>query len=334
MEDKEVYRSLAACVGAAGSRRIERIFQMLADPEEARLLIAASPPATLEQLSERSGLELQKVQKMAQALFEKGLLFFSERNGLRKYYRVRHVPQLHDATAVSLDASKELLDLWKEYTDQEWTDYARKIEAFVPQAPIRVIPVNVTMEASNRILAFEDVRNLVEAARSLAVTRCTCRLIAGRCDKPLEVCIQVNRAADYAVTRGTGRAVSKEEALEILRECEEAGLVHVVDNRRELDHVICNCCRCCCMNWPPVKAGVKRFVVPSRFAAKVNPELCSGCKTCLERCYFEAVSMEGEDGGAAVVDQEKCMGCGLCAAGCPNSAITLEEIRPEEFVPA
>lgn len=333
MEDQELYQSLAASVGASGSSRIERIFRMLADPQEARLLMAASPPASLEQLSERTGLELEKVRGMAQALFQKGLLFFSERNGIRKYYRVRHVPQLHDATAVALDASRELLDLWRDYTDQEWTEYARKIEAFVPQAPIRVIPVNVTMEASSRILAFEDVKKLVEEARSLAVTRCTCRLIAGRCDKPMEVCIQLNRAAEYALTRGTGRAVSKEETLQILRECEEAGLVHVVDNRREVDHVICNCCRCCCMNWPPVKAGVKRFVVPSRFAAKVDPDLCTACETCLERCYFEAISMEGE-GGSALVDQEKCMGCGLCVAGCPGGAIILEEIRPEEFVPA
>lgn len=333
MEDQAVYQSLAASVGAEGSKRIQRIFEMLADPQEARLLLAASPPATLEQLSERTGLDLEKVRQMAHALFQKGLLFFSERKGLRKYYRVRHVPQLHDATAVALDASQELLDLWKEYTDQEWTQYARKIEAFVPQAPIRVIPVNVTMEASSRILAFEDVTKIVQEARSLAVTRCTCRVIARRCDKPLEVCIQVNRAADYAVDRGTGRSVSKEEVLEILRECEEAGLVHVVDNRREVDHVICNCCKCCCMNWPPVKAGVKRFVVPSRFAAKVDPQLCTGCATCLEKCYFEAVSMEGE-GGSARVDHEKCMGCGLCVASCPSGAITLQEIRPEEFVPA
>ncbi|MEJ5378185.1 MAG: 4Fe-4S binding protein [bacterium] len=333
MQDEQLYQSLAASIGASGSQRIERIFRMLADPQEARVLMAASPPASLEQLAERTGLALQELGPMVERLFQKGLIFFSEKNGTRKYYRVRHVPQLHDATAVALDASKELLELWRDYTDHEWTDYAKKIEAFVPQAPIRVIPVNVSLDASSRILAFEDVRHLVEEARSLAVTRCTCRVIAQRCDKPLEVCIQVNRAADYAVTRGTGRSVSKEEALEILRKCEEAGLVHVVDNRRELDHVICNCCKCCCMNWPPVKAGVKRFVVPSRFAAKVDPKLCTRCETCLEKCYFDAISMEGED-NAALVDQHKCMGCGLCVAGCPSQAMTLEEIRPEEFVPA
>lgn len=333
MEETEVYQTLAAAVGAAESRTIARIFQMLADPDEARLLIAASPPATLEQLAERTGFPENRVREMVKPLFQKGLLFWAEREGVRKYYRVRHVPQLHDATAVAFDAPQELLDLWRDYTDQEWTDYAKKIEAFVPQAPIRVIPVNVTMEAASRILAFDDVRKVVEGAKALAVTRCTCRVIARRCEHPVEVCIQVNRAADYAVQRGTGRAITRGEALEILRRCEEEGLVHVVDNRRDVDHVICNCCECCCMNWPPVRAGVKRFVVPSRFAARVEVDLCSGCETCVERCYFDAIGMEGQ-GDTALVDPEKCMGCGLCAVTCPTGAISLEEVRPEDFVPA
>jgi heterodisulfide reductase subunit A-like polyferredoxin len=73
-------------------------------------------------------------------------------------------------------------------------------------------------------------------------------------------------------------------------------------------------------------------VVPSRFRAEVEPALCSSCEACLERCYFDAIAMEGE-GGAAVVDAEKCMGCGLCAVTCPTEAIHLKEARPADFVP-
>lgn len=332
MEKTDYYRALAEAVGAGESRTIARIFELLADPEEAKLLLAANPPASLERLAERSGFSQKRVMEMVDPLFQKGLLFFRDKNGVRMYYRVRHVPQLHDATAVAPEASQELLDLWRDYTDHEWTGYAKKIEAVVPQAPIRVIPVNVTMETASRILAMDDVKKVVEGARSLAVTKCTCRVIARRCEHSLEVCIQVNRAADYALKRGTGRSITKAEALEILCKCEEEGLVHVVDNRRDVDHVICNCCQCCCMNWPPVRAGVKRFVVPSRFAAKVEAALCIGCGTCVERCYFEAISIG--QGDAASVDPDKCMGCGLCVVTCPTGALSLEEARPEDFVPA
>ena len=51
--------------------------------------------------------------------------------------------------------------------------------------------------------------------KTLAVTKCTCRLTAHKCDRPLEACLQVNRAAQYSIDRGTGREVSKEEALKI-----------------------------------------------------------------------------------------------------------------------
>lgn len=331
MSQLDPYRELAEAIGAGGSEIIAKIFQLLATEDEAKVLLAASPPATVEQLAQKTGFAEEKLLELIRSLFQKGLLFYSEKAGVRRYYRVRHVPQLHDATAVAEDAPRELLDLWRLYTDTEWPNYAKKVEAFLPQAPIRVIPVNVSFQGGSRILAFDDVRSVVDGARNLAVTRCTCRAIARRCDKPLEVCIQVNRAADYAVERGTGRPISKDEALEILRRCEEEGLVHVVDNRKEVDHVICNCCKCCCMNWPPLKAGVKRFILPSRFVARVDQSLCSGCGTCTQRCFFDAIELT--DGEVAKVDPDKCMGCGVCMVKCPTEAISLEEVRSEDFIP-
>jgi NAD-dependent dihydropyrimidine dehydrogenase PreA subunit len=64
----------------------------------------------------------------------------------------------------------------------------------------------------------------------------------------------------------------------------------------------------------------------------VDAENCTACESCLDRCYFEAISMEGE-GDTAAIKAEKCMGCGLCLVTCPTESITLEEVRPAEFVP-
>ena len=41
-----------------------------------------------------------------------------------------------------------------------------------------------------------------------------------------------------------------------------------------------------------------KFVLPSRFKANVDAGQCSSCETCLERCYFDAISMDGDDGTA------------------------------------
>jgi heterodisulfide reductase subunit A-like polyferredoxin len=77
---------------------------------------------------------------------------------------------------------------------------------------------------------------------------------------------------------------------------------------------------------------LKKFVVPSRFTASVDAELCSSCETCLERCYFDAITLE-EEGDTASINAEKCMGCGLCTVTCPEEAIGFNEVRPADFVP-
>jgi Na+-translocating ferredoxin:NAD+ oxidoreductase RNF subunit RnfB len=155
-------------------------------------------------------------------------------------------------------------------------------------------------------------------------------VVDGKCGKPVEVCIQVNRAADYAMQRGTGRAISKEEALRILHLAEKEGLVHIVDNRQKVDHIICNCCRdCCIIRRLP---NPQKFLDPSRFKALVNPEECIGCQACLDRCMFDAIVMEGDEPKARIIP-EKCVGCGLCSITCPTEAISLKETRPPEIIP-
>ena len=127
---------------------------------------------------------------------------------------------------------------------------------------MRVHTVNESVEPESQILAYDDVIKIIEDAKTLSVTNCSCRVIDGACKKPLEVCMQVDRAAEYNIERGTGRALSKTEAIQMLKMCREEGLVHVVDNRQVVGHVICNCCKDCCLNWA-VMAGRKSGLLPA-----------------------------------------------------------------------
>jgi len=330
--ERTLNEQLAEQVGAGDSKIIAAIFGALTDENEAKLLLAAAPPATALEIAERTGIAARDVEAMIDPLFRKGLLFKSKKKEDTRYYRVRHVLQLHDSTAVATDASREMLDLWKRFMVEEWADFSRKFEEKLPASVMRVIPVNVSVDLNTQILAFDDVKSLIDGARNLAVTRCSCRAIDGACGKEVDVCIQVDRAADYAIERGTGRQLSKQETIELLKRCEEEGLVHVAENKKALGHVICNCCSDCCINWPSVRPDRGKFVAPSRYRAWVDPDECIGCDLCLDRCYFDAMSMDG-DHELAVVDQENCMGCGLCQVVCPTDAIILQEARPAAFVP-
>jgi len=64
--------------------------------------------------------------------------------------------------------------------------------------------------------------------------------------------------------------------------------------------------------------------------AFVDEELCSGCKTCLGLCPYNAISRE-EEKNVAVIDGALCKGCGTCVAGCPSGAIIQHLFTDEQI---
>jgi len=52
----------------------------------------------------------------------------------------------------------------------------------------------------------------------------------------------------------------------------------------------------------------------------VQPEICSGCRSCIQLCPFDAISFH-EDLKVAEISPIKCKGCGVCMASCPSNAI-------------
>jgi NAD-dependent dihydropyrimidine dehydrogenase PreA subunit len=44
-------------------------------------------------------------------------------------------------------------------------------------------------------------------------------------------------------------------------------------------------------------------------------------------------SVPGHDTMKAVIDPEKCYGCGVCLMPCVPDAISMEEKRPQDFIP-
>lgn len=56
--------------------------------------------------------------------------------------------------------------------------------------------------------------------------------------------------------------------------------------------------------------------------AYVDPDVCTGCETCVEECPSEAISMVDD---VAKVDEELCVECGLCVDACPSGAISIKE---------
>ena len=221
---KDLYQELTDRILLTGSKLIPQLFRMVADPDEAMLLLAM--PGTPEQLAAALGRETEAVADACQALYQKGVAFKSFKGGVLGYKMCRNLIQFHDATILWTGATREFLDLWQRFMEEEWPGFARLIVAHVKKPFTRVIPVQRSIAiGKQQILDADSVDRIVQDAEVMAVTRCTCRVIAHKCDQPQEVCLQVDNAARYTIDRGSGREVTKDEALAILRSCEEKGLV-------------------------------------------------------------------------------------------------------------
>lgn len=327
--EKTIYDEMADKIMLSGSVIIPQLFEMIADKEEAELLMAM--PGSPVQLAVILKKPEDVVADMCQTVYVKGLAFKSFRDGDVKFKMCRDLIQFHDGTILWPDASKAYHDLWQEFMEGEWPDYARMITSIIPTAFTRVIAVEESVEpCEQQILDMDSVNNIIASSETLAVTKCTCRVIAHKCDKPLEACIQVGNAAKYTIDRGTGREISKDEAYKIIKECEEKGLVHVTMNKAHVGHFICNCCECCCQTLPLLISERLNLTAPSRFSAVVDKGLCSGCGACVERCMFDAVEIADD---LALINAENCLGCGLCGVTCPEDSIKLVEVRPVDFIP-
>ncbi|MEN6446356.1 MAG: 4Fe-4S binding protein [Syntrophaceae bacterium] len=325
MDQPDVYRELSKKLMMENSVVLPKIWKVVCSEEEAR--IVNSLPDTIAGLAAVFDRDFEEMRRIIGGLYHRGVVFDYEKDGTTLYRLARHVVQFHDSTIAWEEAPAELLALWEEFGESDYPELLALVTAAKLPAFMRVIPVGETIEAKNQVLAFEDAALLLRNARSLAVTACVCRKLLKRCDGPLDVCLQLDRGADYHIKRGTGRKIEYEEALEILKRSEEAGLVHLTENTPGRSNVLCNCCSCCCeMLRFATDTKTKGVLAPSRFQARVKAAECTSCALCTDICPVGAISLcEDEPAG---VNQDECIGCGLCATACPVGAISLIEVRP------
>jgi heterodisulfide reductase subunit A len=64
----------------------------------------------------------------------------------------------------------------------------------------------------------------------------------------------------------------------------------------------------------------KGFVEVEPNTAYINPDHCSGCKSCIPLCPYHAIVFD-EALKKARVDEALCSGCGTCVASCPSGSI-------------
>jgi Na+-translocating ferredoxin:NAD+ oxidoreductase subunit B len=297
-----------------------RILQKICSPDEAALaaLLTGTPePAAV--IAALAGAPATEVRRALFSLARRGIVWLDKADGEVRFRLAPFIVGAYEAQAELMD--HELAHLVEEYLA---AGGAQGIMG--PQPALhRVVPADGVVK-TEEIQPYDDVRALLEGHRTFHVEPCICRLqqeaLGNACAYPTRVCLSFSER-ERDPRPGD---IDRSEALALLEMTEQVGLVHTVSNIVDGVAYVCNCCGCCCgilrgiTEW-----GIAGSVASANYFALIDPELCSDCGTCIERCQVGAISTGA---GFAVVDQARCIGCGLCVSGCPNDVARLER-RPD-----
>jgi Pyruvate/2-oxoacid:ferredoxin oxidoreductase delta subunit len=202
----------------------------------------------------------------------------------------------------------------------------------------KTIPIGADVAQGAKVYPSFLVNDLVEEFGkddSIYIFPCVCRhgksLIDTGCsfDVPRESCMAFGNAAKAWESWGYGRKISKDEAINILKEVREKGAVHSVIHEKEDDNLpvaaICNCCWDCCGILKPYNMGAVPLMYNASYVASIKDDAnCKACGNCEKFCPTTAMKVKDKQ---VSFNKDKCIGCGQCAFQCRQNNI---EMYPDE----
>jgi electron transport complex protein RnfB len=322
--------------------------EQLFTPEEARLALKLSyRPFSIEEIlaATTGGQGWRRDQALAllESMASKGAIGWKQNEGVDCWFLMPAVVGMYEGQdglpAVEFQRAADSY-----LGSREWG--TAMLAASPPQ--MRTVPVGIDVPVHHHVASYDQIRAIMEtAAEPFVVIPCICRSSAAAKGNPCrkttrtETCLGFGESAAMIRKRKHGRRITREQAISILRENEKDGLVLQPSNAQD-PAFVCSCCGCCC----GMLGMQRRLPHPlefwtTNFHAVVDPDLCTACGTCEDRCQVNAVAMKKAAGPRAaarasrraVVDLNRCIGCGVCVPTCSAGAIRLEKNGAETVPP-
>jgi electron transport complex protein RnfB len=316
-----------------------RILKELFNPEQANLTLHINyKPQSAREIYNSvkgSGMSVKKVKSMLEEMESNGAIGSTVKNGTAQYFTV---PLL--IGVVEMHANKATPQFWADFSEYYGGEFGK---AFVTTrvSQMRTIPVEKSIHVEHHVTTYDHIREIINSTEGpIGVNPCMCREGAKQRGQPckvtsrLDTCMVFGDWARHFIKLGLSREITREEALEIIRQNEADGLILQPTNYQKIDFV-CSCCGCCC----GVLTVQKRLPKPAEnwahnFYNTIETELCTACGTCIEKCQMDAIKLD-EQAGYAVINLDRCIGCGNCVVVCPSEALELikkekETIPPED----
>ena len=312
-----------------------KLLKILFTPEEALIALKLSFfPQDLKKIHrklKKTGFSPKDLEGKLTLMQEKGTILVSEKDGIRTYSNAALVVGMYEFQLGRLtpDLVKNVLKYFDEaYIEKEYNATG------IPQ--LRTIPIEKAVSIDIEVSSYDRIRTIIEESELIGLMNCICRqahdLISNPCKTTelRETCLTFGPGAEMFHERGQARYITKEEALELVKQMEDVGLVAQPSNSQR-PFVVCNCCSCCCevlSNQKKTENPAKYFA--TNFHAEVNPDDCIGCGVCENRCPMDAITISEE---ISQINLGRCIGCGLCIPNCSQNAIILKKNAKEVIPP-
>jgi electron transport complex protein RnfB len=322
MTEKDVYQQLfdkyARVPGVSETAdSLMELLRLQFTPEEAELALkVGSRGRKLHEIQESTGIEKGNLRGMLNTMADKGTMWISPGQKDPDYKTIGIAgPGLLETGGwgnVRFPHSVQLMKALHKFQ----SDFSRECLPRI-NFPVQVWLTPAALPDDADIT--ENVAEMIKKAGYWGVSTCSCRLPhwvadpGNHCHHLLETRIFMGDMARWGVEHGMCREITYEGAVELLRKCNEDGLVHSYDP----NDFICNCCSDCCVFHVGIRQTGAKLLQPSNFVAHIDDSTCQACGTCAERCPMGAIEVNDH----ASADKRKCIGCGVCFPTCSSNSI-------------
>jgi len=297
--DEKLWYKLSRTIVKAGKMpfpindTLIELLKTIITEEQAKFIIkvfSRKPNMNSDEIKQKSDVEGEQLEKMLKDLQYIGVIAGtqSRTTGIKVYRLQPPFPGLFEFQLMRPgegEREKKLAMLFDKLFEEMGKLTIQHYDKLIPQyknfPPVdRVVPVEQEVEPRDEIvIPYEDVKDIVNKYEDIALALCYCRhekdLLNEPCklNAPRENCLLFGKTAKFCIEQNFAKKITNEDALKILREAEDAGLIHKAfhihqDPKRDLE-AICNCCNCCCGIFQLFNRGVMPYYTITNYVANV-----------------------------------------------------------------
>ncbi len=219
-----------------------------------------------------------------------------------------------------------------EWNQRFWKNFVMPAITGIPKVKDEHAIYDQTLEGSKQehfgqVIPIEDVEQVIDRVDSITRMPCGCRyLLTGKTDQRYCFGIGIDRLGvlgKFPDSASSLEVLSREEAKRIIRSFDDGGQIHTIwTGVTPLVLGICNCDHDCGAYWGYSNYNEVNFF-RAEYIASVDNDACTGCRECMGRCAFGAMSYSNSQ-DKVFISSTRCFGCGVCRAACPAEAIELQ----------